>query len=164
LGGSNNVAVFYVDGTSRSQMTIVAKKQDYSGGGGMFRIGGGLKMLDTLNNARAPLRVKSSPEFEFEAPANMKPSDIAFVVRLKAKSDKREIQSQQKTFSGYKQEDLVNVTYEEIRTEGTKKIYKIKFAQPLAPGEYAVAFKQSYPGIDTGANLPATFFDFGVDR
>ena len=61
-------------------------------------------------------------------------------------------------------EDLVNVTYEEIRTEGTKKIYKIKLAQPLAPGEYAVAFKQSYPGIDTGANLPATFFDFGVDR
>jgi hypothetical protein len=164
MGGANNVAVFYVDGTSRTQMTIAAKKQDYSGGGGMFRIGGGLKMLDTLNNARAPLRVKSSPEFEFEAPANMKPSDIAFVVRLKTKSDKREIQSQQKTFSGYKPEDLVNVTYEEIRTEGTKKIYKIKFAQPLAPGEYAVAFKQSYPGIDTGANLPATFFDFGVDK
>jgi hypothetical protein len=149
-------------------MKIAPKKQDYSGGPGVMGIGGGFKMVDTLNNPRAPLRVKASPEFEFTAAANVNPNDVAFVVKLRSKSDRREIQNMQRTFSGYKKEDMVPVIYEDISPAGAKKkTYKIKFAQPLPPGEYAVAIKQTFgedTGIDTGANLPGTFFDFGVDR
>ncbi|MEO7660165.1 MAG: caspase family protein [Pyrinomonadaceae bacterium] len=164
--GGGNVSVYYRDGQSRVRMNIAAKKQDYTGGAGIMGIGGGFKAVDTLNNARAPLRVRPSPEFEFEAPSNMNASDIAFVVRLKSKSDKREIQSMQRTFSGYKQEDIVPVVYEKTESAGTKTTYKIKFAGALAPGEYAVVFKLSFAdtGLDTGANLPGTFFDFGVDK
>ena len=168
LGGGTAASVLYLDGTERVQMKIAPKKQDYSGGPGVMGIGGGFKMVDTLNNPRAPLRVKASPEFEFTAAANVNPNDVAFVVKLRSKSDRREIQNMQRTFSGYKKEDMVPVIYEDISPAGAKKkTYKIKFAQPLPSGEYAVAIKQTFgedTGIDPGANLPGTFFDFGVDR
>lgn len=167
-GGAGGTSVTYLDGGSRVEMKIAPKKQDYSGGMGVMGIGGGIKMVDTLNNARAPIRVKPSPEFEFQAAANVNPNDVAFVVRLKAKADKREIQNMQRTFSGYKKEDMVPAVYEDISPAGAqKKTYKLKFAQPLPPGEYAVVIKQTYGegiGIETGASLPGVFYDFGVDR
>jgi hypothetical protein len=168
LGGGAAANVVYLDGENRVQMRIAPKKQDYSGGAGVMGIGGGFKLVDTLNNARAPLRTTSSPVFEFQAAANINPNDAAFVVRLKSKGDRREIQNMQRTFTGYKKEDMVPVTYEDVTPAGSKKkTYRVKFPQPLPAGEYAVVFKQSFgedAGIDTGANLPGKLIDLGVVR
>lgn len=168
LGGAADAAVFYVDGPSRVQMKIATSKQDTNVSMGVMGIGSGYKMLDTLNNARAPLRVKAAnPEFEYTAPANINVADVAFVIRLRAKSGKREIQTMQKTFSGYKAEDMVRAEFEEtsLPAPPRKKVYRVKFSQALSPGEYAIVVRPSlgagYGGQTVGGGV---YFDFGVDR
>jgi hypothetical protein len=169
-GGAADTAVFYVDGSSRVQMKIATSKQDTNVSMGVMGIGGGFKMLDTLNNARAPLRVKASnPEFEYTAPANINVADVAFVVRLNSKSGKREIQTMQKTFSGYKAEDMIRAVFEEtsLPAPPRKKVYRIKFSQALPPGEYAIVVRPSFAdiaGFEGNTVGGGVYFDFGVDR
>jgi hypothetical protein len=171
MGGSAlDAGVEYLDGQNRVTMRIATVKQGYSSSSGVMGIGASFKMLDTLNNARAPLRLKSNaPEFEFTAAANINPADVAFVVRLKSKSDKREIQTTQETFSGFKNEDLIPASFEETSTAAPakKKVYKLKISRPLPPGEYSIVVRQSigaiggFEGRAVGAGV---YFDFGVDK
>lgn len=162
------VNVFWMDGQNRTPMKIASSRQDYSGGAGVMGIGGGFKQIDVLNGGRSQLRFKSPPpEFEYLAEGNINISDVLFVVKLKSKSDKREIQTFQKTFSGFKQEDLAAFIASEGELVNGKRIYRIKFSS-LAPGEYAVVVKNSIGGdlgmYRGGANLPGVYFDFGIDK
>jgi hypothetical protein len=76
----------------------------------------------------------------------------------------------QKTFSGFKKEDTVAATFEEVPlsagSEAAGKLYKIKVSG-LAPGEYAIAVNltvSSYAGMYTGGQFAGVYYDFGVDR
>jgi len=179
LGSENPGAklpdAFLVDGEKRVQLKIALTKQDYSGGGGrMLGIGGGIKYVAAFNGGRSQLRVSNNqPELEFLLTnGNVNASDVIIVVKLQSKSDKREIQTGQKTFSGFRKEDVVPVTFQEIpSTNGTTgKLYRIKFPIPLGAGEYAVFCSSSSASatLFAGIQLPTvagqgTYYDFGVD-
>ncbi|MBS1794517.1 MAG: caspase family protein [Acidobacteria bacterium] len=162
--------LFLIDGDKRTQMKIAQSKQDVKGSAGVMGIGGSFKMLQSFNGGRALLRVVSpQPVFEYALAANLNPSDIVLVVRLKAKSDKREIQTVQKNYSGFNKDDVVPVAFEEVLKvpEKNKILYRIKFAAPLGPGEYAVVVNeplgQELGMYERNGAMPGVFYDFGVD-
>ena len=165
---------FLLDGEKRVQLKIALAKQDYNARGGMMGIGGGVKYVTAFNGGRSQLRVSNNqPELEFLLTnASVNASDVIIVVKLQSKSDKREIQTGQKTFSGFKKEDTVPVTFQEIPATGgaSGKLYRVRFSSPLAAGEYAVYYSASSasPTLFAGIQLPTvagqgTYYDFGVD-
>ncbi|MEP6787575.1 MAG: caspase family protein [Acidobacteriota bacterium] len=180
LGGntaSQRTPAFLIDGDKRTQMKVAVTKQDYNiGGGGVMGIGrGGVKTVMAFNGARSLLRVGNNPpEIEVTlADGSVNISDVIIVLKLKPKADTREVQTMQKTFSGFKKEDMVTVSFQEQPpAEGAHgKLYRIKFAGPLAAGEYAVFSKEALAdgGIFSriqmsGAESVGTFYDFGVDQ
>ena len=133
-------------------------------------VGGGVKYVTALNGARSVTRLKNgSGEFEYILSGNINISDVVFVLRLKPKSDSREIQGMQKTFTGFKKEDMVPVKFEEVPfppgNEAAVKLYKI-IVSGLTPGEYAIAINQAvaaFGGMYSAGQFQGVYFDFGVD-
>ena len=112
----------------------------------------------TLSGNHAQLRTKNTaPAFEVSIAADANPSDRVVIVKLKAKSETREIETLRGGLtgvsSGFRKEDCLPVTLEEIggATSASHKLYRIKLINPLVPGEYALV----YSG--------AMYYDFGID-
>jgi len=162
--------IFLVLGSERVAMTQALAKQDYNTHMGVMGIGAGVKYVTAINGARSTTRLKNgSGEFEYLLTSNVNIADIVFVLKLKPKSDSREIQGMQKTFTGFKKEDTVPATFEEVPlspgSENAGKLYKIKVSG-LAPGEYAIAINQTvaaFGGMYTRGQFQGIYYDFGVD-
>ncbi|MEK6284075.1 MAG: hypothetical protein AABN95_27390 [Acidobacteriota bacterium] len=112
----------------------------------------------TINGNHAQLRTKNvSPHFEVGISADANPTDVVALVKLKAKSDRREIETGRASItggsSGFRKQDLLPITIEEIAgsAPGSYKLYRLKPVNPLPPGEYAVVY---------GGGV---YYDFGVD-
>ena len=165
--------VFLVQGQERTPLKQALAKQDYNARTGFMGYGAGVKYTTTLNGARSSTRLKSGTgEFEYLLSGNVNISDVVFVIKLKSKSDSREVEGMQKTFTGFKKEDTVAATFEEVPlpagTESAGKLYKIKVSG-LAPGEYAIAVNttvaasSAFGGVYTGRQFMGVYYDFGVD-
>ncbi|HSU26187.1 MAG TPA: caspase family protein, partial [Pyrinomonadaceae bacterium] len=172
-GTSPASPVFLVENSVRTPLKQALAKQDYNARTGVMGIGAGIKYVTELNGGRSSTRLKSGTgEFEYLLTSNVNISDIVFVLKLKSKSDSREIQGMQKTFTGFKKEDTVPATFEEVAlpagSESAGKLYKIKVSG-LAPGEYAIAINQSaaaasaFGGRFSTGQFAGVFYDFGVD-
>jgi len=163
-------SVFLVEGNERTPLKQALAKQDYNVRTGVMGVGGGVKYVTALNGARSVTRLKNgSGEFEYILSGNINISDVVFVLRLKPKSDSREIQGMQKTFTGFKKEDMVPVKFEEVPfppgNEAAGKLYKI-IVSGLTPGEYAIAINQAvaaFGGMYSAGQFQGVYFDFGVD-
>ena len=111
-----------------------------------------------LNGNHAPLRTRNtSPSFEVGIVADANPTDVVAVVKLKAKSDRREIEASRGGITGistgFRKQDLVPVTLEEVPGSPNQvyKTYRVKLVSPIPPGEYALVYGSG------------SFYDFGVD-
>ena len=111
-----------------------------------------------LTGNHAQLRTKNTaPIFEAWIEADANPSDVIVIVRLKAKSETREIETLRAgitgSSSGFRKEDCLPVTLEELTSTAStnRKLYRVKLVNPLVPGEYALVY------------LSGMFYDFGVD-
>lgn len=156
--GSIPLGVVLIDGAQRIQMMMSTPDSRVSTGG-MMRVVNPLKKVrsrNTLNGSRAQLRIaNTAPIFETALLANINPSDQIVVVKLTVKSERRELDVGRSTLSGgvtteIREKDKVAVAIEEVRMDGSMKIYRARPTAPLPPGEYAVM-------ISSG------FYDFGVD-
>ncbi len=117
------------------------------------------KSKATLNGNHAKLRTTTtSPTFEASIANNANPSDQLVLVKLKPKSDRREIETGRAGIiggvsTGFRKDDIVPITIEEISEQNTSgsfyKRYSIKTVNPLPPGEYAL--------------VAGVYYDFGVD-
>jgi uncharacterized caspase-like protein len=172
-GAASTSPVFFVQNGERTPLKQALAKQDYNARTGVMGIGAGVKYTTSLNGARSSTRLKSGTgEFEYLLTSNVNISDVVFVIKLKSKSDSREVEGQQKTFTGFKKEDTVAATFEEVKlpagTESAGKLYKIKVSG-LAPGEYAIAVNttaaaaSAFGGMYTGRQFTGVYYDFGVD-
>jgi hypothetical protein len=150
--------IFLIDGATRVQMkysTPEAKTNSMLGG-----------VMNPFHKARgraalagnhAQLRIKNtSPTFEVSIMSDANPSDQIVLVKLKAKSETREIETFRGSItgvsSGFRKEDRLPVTLEDAgQASGNQKTYRVKLVNPLVPGEYALV----YSGY--------IFYDFGVD-
>ena len=116
-----------------------------------------------LEGRQSQLRVADRmPEFQASLPSDLDPAEILLIVKLKQKSDRREVKvpTSFRTASrkDFKKKAIVPTTFEAVSNysvdNGTRyTIYRVKVVSPLPPGEYAFV-PRSYP-ID--------FFDFGID-
>jgi hypothetical protein len=111
-----------------------------------------------LKGNHASLRISNtSPFFEMSLEKDANPSDLVTLVRLKPKSETREIETFRGSItgvsSGFRKEDLLPITIEDttISTGPSYKLYRIKLVNPLVPGEYALVYRGS------------AYYDFGVD-
>lgn len=117
------------------------------------------KSKATLNGNHAKLRTTTtSPTFEASIASNANPTDQLVLVKLKPKSDRREIETGRAGIiggvsTGFKKDDIVPISIEEISEPSTSgsfyKRYSIKTVNPLPPGEYAL--------------VAGFYYDFGVD-
>lgn len=168
---NTSTTMLLVDGTNRMQMKQALAKQDYNANAGVMGIGASFKYVTAFNGSRAATRIRNGqPEFEYMLTGNVNVSDVIVVLKLRSKSDSREVQGMQKTFTGFKKEDTVAVAFEEVPaapgTDAAGKIYRIKFASPLPPGEYAIAVNQAvaaFGGLFSGRQFQGVFYDFGID-
>jgi len=172
---STRSPAFLIDGEKRTKMKLAVTKQDVNASGGMLGMSR-IKTAMTFKGHRSELRIGSnSPEFEVAlVDEGVNVPDVILFLKLKPKSDTREIPILQKTFSGFKKEDTLDVTFQEIPPPaGSRvKLYRVKFTRPLAPGEYAICFKAAALANssvfdrlpDSTAYAVGTFYDFGVDQ
>jgi len=162
--------VFLVEGSERVPLKQALAKQDYNARTGVMGIGAGIKYVTAINGARSSTRLKNgSGEFEYLLTSNVNIADVVFVLKLRSKSDSREIQGMQRTFTGFKKEDTVPATFEELPlapgSETAGKLYKIKVSG-LPAGEYAIAINQAvaaFGGMYTAGQFQGIYYDFGVD-
>jgi uncharacterized caspase-like protein len=162
--------VFLVENGAHTPLKQALAKQAYNTHMGVMGVGAGIKYVTALNGPRSSTRLKSGTgEFEYLLTTNVNISDIVFVLKLKTKSDSREIEGMQKTFTGFKKEDTIAATFEEVPLpagiETTGKLYKIKVSG-LAPGEYAIAINQTvaaFGGVYSTGQFQGVYYDFGVD-
>jgi len=170
MAGAPSSPVFLVQNGERTPLKQALAKQDYNTHMGVMGIGAGVKYVTALNGPRSSTRLKNgSGEFEYLLTSNVNISDIVFVIKLKSKSDSREVEGMQRTFTGFKKEDTVQATFEEVSApagaESGGKLYKIKVSG-LAPGEYAIAINQtaaSFGGMYSARQFTGVYYDFGVD-
>lgn len=152
--------VVMVDGAKRIGMT----RSQVNGrtGGFMMQAVNPFKktrVQGAINGNHSQLRTtNTSPMFELGISSDLNASDYVTLVKLKAKSDRREIEMSRAGItgisSGFRKEDMIPVTLEELQdTAGGKKLksYRIKTVNPIPPGEYALA---------VGGGL---LYDFGID-
>jgi hypothetical protein len=163
--GSSNVSVptssgvVLIDGDTRTSMKYSSPEmRTNSMLGAVVNPFHKSRVRTALNGNHAQLRVRNtSPLFEVGIAADANPSDIVALVRLKAKSETREVETGRGSItgvsSGFRKDDLVPITIEEVPGLGNQvhKIYRVKPINPLVPGEYALAYGS------------ATYYDFGVD-
>lgn len=153
--------VLMVDGAKRSVMT----RSQVNGRTGGFMMQAvnpfkKSKVQGAINGNHSQLRTtNTSPLFEVGISSDLNPSDYVTLVKLKAKSDRREIELSRASItggisSGFRKEDMIPVTLEELPgSAGNKRLksYRIKTVTPIPPGEYALA---------VGGSL---LYDFGID-
>jgi hypothetical protein len=163
--GSTNVTVpaaggvFLIDGAQRTSMKYsTPETRSNSMLGAVVNPFHKSRIRAALTGNHAQLRTKNtSPVFEVTLAADANPSDLVTLVKLKPKSETREIETLRTGItgvsSGYRKEDRLAVTLEETTapTSANQKIYRVKLVNPLVPGEYALVY---------GAGL---YYDFGVD-
>jgi hypothetical protein len=152
--------VVMVDGDKRTQMT--RGQLNSRAGGFMMQAVNPFKktkVQGTINGNHSQLRTtNTSPTFEVGISSDLNPSDYVTLVKLKARSDRREIELYRAgvtgVSSGFRKEDMIPVTLEELQNSGggrRLKTYRIKTVNPIPPGEYALA---------VGGGL---LYDFGID-
>ena len=152
--------VVIVDGDKRIQMT--RSQVNTRAGGFMMQAVNPFKktrVQGAINGNHSQLRTtNTSPTFEVGISSDLNPSDYVTLVKLKARSDRREIEMYRAgvtgVSSGFRKEDMIPVTLEELQhSAGGKKLraYRIKTVNPIPPGEYALA---------VGGGL---LYDFGID-
>ena len=151
--------VMLIEGTNRVQMKYSNPSGGRTAGTGMKVINpfGKIKFMQSLNGNHASLRTTNpSPFFEVSIPSDWNPRENLVLVKLKVKSDKREISTAEGRLGasvGFNKDDLIPLMYEDAPSKngGSTKVYKISISKSLSPGEYALV-------IQFG-----TFYDFGVD-
>lgn len=152
--------VVMVDGDKRIQMT--RSQVNSRTGGFMMQAVNPFKktrVQGAINGNHSQLRTtNTSPTFELGISSDLNPSDYVTLVKLKPRSDRREIEMYRAgvtgVSSGFRKEDMIPVTLEELQNSaGGKRLksYRIKTVNPIPPGEYALA---------VGGGL---LYDFGID-
>jgi hypothetical protein len=149
-----------VDGDNRIQMTR-SQVNSRTGGFMMQAVNPFKKMRvqGAMNGNHARLRTtNTSPMFELGISSELNPSDYVTLLKLKVRSDRREIEMFRAGItggsSGFRKDDMIPVTLEELpNSAGGKglKSYRIKTVNPIPAGEYALA---------VGGGL---LYDFGID-
>ena len=153
--------VFLIDAASRVQMMRASANGGRTGGMGMKMLNpfGKIKMLQTFSGNHSQLRTSnSSPAFEASLPGDINPSDSIVLVKLKVKSDRREISVASGRIgvsTGIDKDDLLPISIDELPTKTTSglslKTYRVNVVKPLPSGEYAVVLQNT------------VYYDFGVD-
>jgi hypothetical protein len=152
--------VVMVDGNNRIQMT--RSQVNARTGGFMMQAVNPFKKMRVqaaINGNHSQLRTtNTSPRFEVGISSDLNPSDYVTLVKLKPRSDRREIEMYRAgvtgVSSGFRKEDMIPVTLEELQNSAAGKrlkAYRIKTVNPIPPGEYALA---------VGGGL---LYDFGID-
>lgn len=152
--------VVMLDGSRRIEMT--RSRVDARVGGFMKQMVnpfGKTRVQGAINGNHSQLRTtNTSPMFEVGISSDLNASDYVALVKLKAKSDRREIEISRGGItgisSGFRKEDIIPVTVEELQNSaGGKRVksYRIKTVTPVPPGEYALAVGS------------ALLYDFGID-
>lgn len=119
-----------------------------TGGGGMKMLNpfGKIKVLQTFSGNQSQLRTSnSSPAFEASLPGDINPSDSIVLVKLMAKSDRREISvasGRLGVSTGIDNADRLPISIEELSSKAASglsyKTYRVNVAKPLASGECAL--------------------------
>jgi len=158
---AGTAAVFLVDGANRIQMKRASSSGMRTGEVGMAIVNpfGKIKSLMTFSGNHSQLRTSnSSPMFEASVPGDINPSDSIVLVKLKVKSDRREISVASGRIgisTGIDREDMLPISIDELPTKTTSglsyRTYRINCIKTLPSGEYAVVLQN------------AVYYDFGVD-
>lgn len=152
--------VLMVDGDKRIVMT--RSRVNARTGGFMMQAVNPFKktrIQGAINGNHSQLRTtNTSPMFELGISSDLNASDYVTLVKLKARSDRREIEMSRAGItgvsSGFRKDDVIPVTLEELlNSAGGKRLksYRVKTVSPIPPGEYALA---------VGGGL---LYDFGID-
>jgi hypothetical protein len=150
--------VFLIDGASRTSMKYsTPEARTNSMMGAVVNPFHKSRVRNALNGNHAQLRTKNTlPIFEVGIPADANPSDVVALVKLNPKSDRREIETGRGSItgisSGFRKEDLVPTSLEEIPGGTGQKTYRIKPVNAMPAGEYALVYGR------------AAYYDFGIDR
>jgi hypothetical protein len=161
-GSSDSVSygeVVMVDGDKRIGMT--RSQLSARSGGFMMQAVNPFKkaaIQSTINGNHASLRTtNTSPVFEVGISSDLNPADYITLVKLKPRSDRREIETYRGGVTGisfgFRKEDIIPIKLEELQNAGGNRIksYKVMTVTPIPPGEYALA-------ISSGL-----LYDFGID-
>lgn len=152
--------VVMVDGVRRIEMT--RSQVDSRIGGFMKQMVnpfGKTRVQGAINGNHSQLRTtNTSPMFEVGISSDLNASSYVALVKLKAKSDRREIEIHRGGItgisSGFRKEDIIPIMLEELQNSaGGRRVksYRIKTVTPVPPGEYALAVGS------------ALLYDFGID-
>ena len=143
-----------IDGTNRAQMKYSTPDMR---GGGLLGNPLSTKLKAAFNGKHASLRTtNTSPLFEVSIMADANPSDTIAIVKLDVKSDRREIETVKAGITGvktgYPKDRAQPISIEEVPSgaSGHHKPYRIRLANSLPPGEYAIIVYGAY-------------YDFGID-
>lgn len=159
---AGTTSVFLVDGANRIQMKRANSTGMRMGGVGMAIVNpfGKIKSLMTFSGNHSQLRTSNySPAFEASLPGDINPSDSIVLVKLKVKSDRREVSIGSTGAlggsSGINKNDMLAISIDELPTKTTSglsnKPYRVNVVKPLTSGEYAFVLHNT------------VFYDFGVD-
>jgi len=157
--GASLFEVVLIDGEKRISMKHSQPNIRGSSAGMIMNPFGKVKVNSALDGNHAQLRVSdTTPEFEISLPSNVNASDYLVLIRLKPKSDRREVEVGRGgitgSSTGFRKEAVVPTTFEEVKTQsigGMKyTLYRLKVVSPIPPGEYAFASQSMY-------------YDFGID-
>lgn len=153
--------VFLIDAASRIQMMRATPTGGRTGGVAMAVLNpfGKIKMLQTFSGNHSQLRISnSSPAFEASLPGDINPSDSIVLVKLKVKSDRREISvasGRMGVSTGIDKADMLPISIDELPSKTTSglsyKTHRVSVVKPLPSGEYALLVQN------------ALYYDFGVD-
>lgn len=151
--------VYLIDGSQRVLMKYsTTDTRTNSGLGAFVNPLHKTRFRAALSGNHAPLRTKNtSPMIEVTIASDANPTDIVTLVKLKPKSETREIETYRGSITGvsggFRKEDRLALTLEEVSgsTSSNQKIYKVKLINPLVPGEYALVYGSAF------------YYDFGVD-
>lgn len=140
---------------------------------------GVLKGRAVLDGPSAKLRlVNNTPMFELALPSDVDASDYITLVNLAVKEDRRQIETSRvdKTFlegvvvkDGFPKDRVVAINIEDtgVKTPSGMIIYRVKVADSIPPGEYAIVRAATESAGDEGLSaqksVQANYYDFGVD-
>lgn len=151
--------VLMLDGEKRIQMT--RSQLGMRSGGSLKQAVNPFKKFTSqgaLKGNHSSLRTNNiSPVFEVAISADLNAADFITLVKLKARSDRREIEISRVGItggsSGFRKEDVIPVSLQEVPagSDNRTKTYRIKTVNPIPPGKYALAL---------GIGL---LYDFGID-
>jgi hypothetical protein len=140
---------------------------------------GAFKGRAVFEGTRARLRLSNKPPaFEVALPPDINASEYITLVLLAVKADRRQIETSRASQSlleglvvkdGFPKDRIVATKLEDtgVRTPSGQIIYRIKVADSLPPGEYAVVRASTDSAEDEGLSdrktPAANYYDFGID-